>query len=220
MWQALQEDLKSHAFKVVPVAQESRGAETARPWVEQAKATYPTLVDREHQVSGLYGMVNVPEAVWIDEHGVIVRPAEVAGSTEHFRRMNRETRELAPEAVAARGAARRLYLDAVRDWVRSGRHALAPDAARARQPAITAEVALARAHFRLGVWLHERGRVAERDRQFQRASELHPDSWCIWRQAADLEKIGNAAGPAFWARVDALAEKRYYPPPDIPGFPR
>ena len=75
---------------VVAVAQESRGAEQARSWVEQPGAKFWTLIDREHRVSDLYGMVNVPQTVWIDERGVIVRPAETAGSTEHFRRMDRE----------------------------------------------------------------------------------------------------------------------------------
>ena len=36
------------------------------------------LVDEKHTVATLYGMVNVPTGVWIDERGKIVRPNEVA----------------------------------------------------------------------------------------------------------------------------------------------
>jgi hypothetical protein len=41
----------------------------------------------------------------------------------------------------------------------------------------------------------------------------------MWRQSADLEAVGNAAGPGFWARVRALGENPYHQPPDLPGFP-
>src|SRR5690349_5283225 len=125
---------------VVAVAEESRGAEQAKPWIEQAKATYWCLVDPDHRVADLYGMVNVPQAVWIDEAGRIVRPPETAGSTDHFRRMDRTTRTMAPDDVAAREAARRDYIDAVRDWVLTGRHSLPADAARERLPHTTPEI--------------------------------------------------------------------------------
>ena len=90
------------------------------PWIDAAKPTYPTLIDREHRLAELYGIVNVPQAVWIDEAGRIVRPAEPAGAYEGFRQMNRSTREL-PEDVARRTAqAKAIYLDAIRDWARNG----------------------------------------------------------------------------------------------------
>ncbi len=218
MWQALYDDLKNAGFMVVAVAEESRGAEQARPWIEQSGATYWTLIDPEHRVSALYGMVNVPQAVWIDERGRIVRPAETAGSTDHFRHMDRVTKELPPADFAARADARAFYLDAVRDWVRNGKYALDPKAVARKQPRITTDIVLALAHFRLGVWLREKGRTAESDRHLAEASRLHPNSWSLWRQAADLEKVGNAVSQAFWDRVDGLGGKAYYPPPDIPGF--
>ena len=125
MWQQLFDSLKSEKFMIVAVAEESRGAEHARQWIEQAKAQYWCLIDTEHHVADLYGMVNVPQAVWIDEAGRIVRPPENAGSTDHFRLMDRTTRTLAAEHQAARLAARAAYLDAVRDWVLTGRYATA-----------------------------------------------------------------------------------------------
>ena len=93
---------------VVAVAEESRGAEHARPWIEQAKPKYWCLIDDDHRVADLYGMVNVPQAVWIDEAGRIVRPPETAGSTDHFRLMDRTTRTLCTGAPGgATGGARR-----------------------------------------------------------------------------------------------------------------
>ena len=220
MWQVLYDGLKDRNFMVVAVAEESRGGEHARPWIEQAKSTYWSLIDPDHRVAELYGMVNVPQSVWIDEAGRIVRGPETAGSTDHFRQMDLATRTLAPDLQAARAAARATYLDAVKAWVTTGQHALPPADAGARLPRVTPEIAQAHAHFRLGVWLQRQGRAAEAERHLAEASRLHPDSWNMWRQAADLEAVGNASGPAFWARVKALGDRAYYPPPDLPNFPR
>lgn len=204
---------------VVAVAEESRGADHARTWIEQARSGGASscwqLIDTEHRLSDLYNLVNVPQAVWIDEHGVIVRPPESAGATDHFRRMNLETRTLSPDDQAARLAARQAYLDAVRAWVQTGRHAMAADAARAGLPPVTPAIAEARARFRLGVWLRDHGRTTEGDRQMDIASNLHPESWSMWRQAADLQEVGKASGPDFWKRVQALGERPYYPPPKL-----
>ena len=76
-------------------------------------------------------------------------------------------------------------------------------------------MAEARARFRLGVWLRAHGRAAEGDKQMSVAAELYPDSWSMWRQAADLDEVGKASGPDFWKRVQALGDKPYYPPPKL-----
>lgn len=215
VWQTLYDELKDKGFMVVAVAEESRGAEHARPWIEQARSSYWQLIDVEHRLSDLYNLVNVPQAIWIDEGGRIVRPPETAGSTDHFRRMNLETRTMTPEDQAARLAARQAYLDAVRDWVLTGRHALPAREARSALPRVTDAIAEARARFRLGVWLHGHGLKAEGDRQMDIASTLHPDSWSMWRQAADLDEVGKASGPGFWKRVLALGDRPYYLPPKL-----
>ena len=119
MWQALYEELAGHGFIVIAVAMDSRDRD-AMPWIEAAKPTYPTLIDREHRLAELYGIVNVPQAVWIDEAGRIVRPAESAGAYEGFRKMNRATREMPEDVARLTAAAKATYLDGIRDWVRSG----------------------------------------------------------------------------------------------------
>jgi hypothetical protein len=215
VWQQLYAELKDKNFMVVAVAEESRGANHARQWIDAAKSEYWQLIDTEHRLEDLYNLVNVPQAVWIDEQGRIVRPPETAGSTDHFRRMDLKTRTMSPDDQAARQAAREAYMQAVRDWVNTGKHALPADRARAELPKVTPEIAEARARFRLGVWLRDNGQAAEGDRQMQAASGLHPDSWSMWRQAADLQEVGKASGPDFWKRVQALGSKAYYPPPKL-----
>jgi hypothetical protein len=215
VWQQLFDGLKTEKFMLVAIAEESRGGEHARQWIEQANAQYWCLIDTEHRVADLYGMVNVPQAVWIDETGRIVRPPENAGSTDHFRLTDRTTRTLAPEHQTARLAARSAYLEAVRDWVLTGKFALGADDARRSLPRVTPEIALAQAHFRLGVWLRRHGNAAEGDLNLAEASRLHPESWNIWRQAADLDEVGKASGEAFWQRVQALGDRPYYPHPRL-----
>ncbi len=201
---------------VVAVAEEGLGAEAARPWIEQAAPKYFNLIDVDHRLAARYGMVNVPQCVWIDESGRIVRGPETTGSTDHFRRMDLATRTLAPELLAERNAARARYMDAVRDWVLTGKYALDEDAARAALPRVTPEIALAHAHFRLGTALRRAGKTAEGEEHLAEATRLHPDSWNMWRQSAEFETVGSASGPAFWQRVRALGDRPYYVPPDLP----
>ena len=121
------------------------------PWIEAAAPTYPVLIDREHRLAELYGVVNVPQAVWIDEAGRIVRPAEAAGSYEGFRQMDRATRELPSSAAQLTAQAKTTYVSAIRDWVLRGadsEHAFSADQARAHLPALTEDMVAAAISFR------------------------------------------------------------------------
>jgi len=221
VWQALQDELARENFTVIAVAMDSREGDPL-PWIEAAKPTYPALIDREHRLAELYGVVNVPQAIWIDESGRIVRPAEAAGAYEGFRKMNRATRELPEDAARLTTEAKTTYVNAVRDWARRGdasEHALTAEGARAHLPALTEDMATAQAMFRLGQFLLRHGEKEEGDRWLREASRRHPESWCIWRQGAGVTELGLAALPDFWERVDALGEKRYYPPVDMKGMP-
>jgi len=221
VWQTLFEELGPHGFVVIAVAMDSRPGDPA-PWIEAAQPTYPTLIDREHRLAELYHFVNVPQAVWIDERGRIVRPAEPAGAYEAFRKMDRTTREMPQEAAHLAAHAKAAYLDAIRDWVHRGTasaHVLDAGQARARLPLPTEDSARAHAMFRLGQFLLQRGARVEGDRWLAEASRLHPESWCIWRQRAGVNELGLAALPDFWQRVDALGDRRYYARIDMPGMP-
>lgn len=225
MWQALYNDVKNEDFIIVAVAEESRGADTAREFIEQAGATFVTLIDREHHVADLYNMVNVPESVWIDEHGNIVRPAETAGSHDGWRSMDRADMSMPDASAAVIAKAQETYVAAVRDWAVNGaasKHAFSPEQARAHLDLPSDNVALANANFRLGRYLDSIGRKDEAQAFLKTASDLRPESWNIFRQAMNLKELGPmglAADEAFFERVDALGDGRYYPPPDIEGFP-
>lgn len=220
------DEVKDEDFMIIAVAQESRGAETAREWIEAANPGYVTLIDVDHHVADLYNMVNVPQAVWIDEHGRIVRPTETAGSHDAWRSMNREDMSMSDEATAIIAKAQETYVAAVRDWAINGsasRHAMTEEQVRAHMALPQDNVARANANFRIGRWLREHGKAAEGDTFLQAAVELRPESWNLYRQAMNLKEIGPmgfAADEDFFARVDALSGNRYYEPPDIEGFPK
>jgi hypothetical protein len=221
VWQALYEELRDRGFVVIAVALDSREGDPL-PWIEAAAPTYPCLIDRDHRLADLYHMVNVPQAVWIDERGTIVRPTESAGAYEGFRRMDRVTRDMPAEAARTTAEAKATYLNAIRDWVQLGQaseHAFDVERARARAPQPTEAEARAHVFFKLGQHLIRHGQADEGDRWLAEASRLHPDSWAIWRQRAGVTELGLAAQPDFWARVDALGERRYYAPVEMKGMP-
>jgi hypothetical protein len=219
VWQALYEEVGAKGFVPIAVAFDTRGAEAARPWIEAAKATYPCLVDEHHVVAELYGMVNVPQAVWIDEDGRIVRPTETAGTGDAFRSMDRTNFSIPPEKLAELQGARRGYVAALRDWAEHGAASpfvLPPEEARRRAPVSTPDDARAGALFRMGQHLHSSGQPEAAQGYFASAKQLRPDSWAFKRQAWNLEHPLKSGGPEFWAAVDALASDHYYAPTDIP----
>jgi hypothetical protein len=221
VWQALYEELKGRGFMVIAVALDSRPGDPEK-WIEAAQPSYVCLIDRDHRLAELYNMVNVPQAVWIDEQGRIVRPAESAGAYEGFRKMDRATRQMPEDVARITADAKATYVGAIRDWVVNGpasRHVFDPERARARTALPTETVARAHAAFRLGQHLIRQGRADEGDRWLAEASRLHPESWCMWLQRAEVNELGLASSPAFWERVDALGERRYYAPVDMEGMP-
>jgi peroxiredoxin len=210
IWQKLYESLAGQPFMVIAIAMDSRGAKSARQWIEQAHPTYLNLIDRNHLVSDLYHMVNVPQAVWIDENGRIARPTEISGASSS--RDQDKRRDM-----------RSLYCDAIRDWVRKGSESefvYADGDARGQMPLASESIALAHAHFRLAQRLAHRGDREEAQPHFERAVELNPESWNMFRQMKNLEHPEASYGPDFHARVAEFvaAGKRYYPAPDMPGM--
>ena len=95
------------------------GAEVLRPIVEAARPEHPSLLDATHQMDALFGVTNIPQVIWIDEDGMIVRPAERGSPAPQptddpfanyvFELMARGTTH--PE----------WYGDRIRDWAAEGR---------------------------------------------------------------------------------------------------
>ena len=198
MWQALYEELNELGFVVITVALD-RGPEDARPWIEAASPTHPSLIDVGHAVADLYNMVNVPTVVWIDERGRIVRPNDVAFGTDTFRH------------ITGIEAAR--HLGALRAWVRGEAPVMAAREVRALQPVPSQADQQARAEFGLGRWLAERGRGEAAERHFVRAGELAPHDFTIRRGTMPIRGI-DPMGPAFRAMLEEWvgAGKSYYRP--------
>jgi hypothetical protein len=191
-----------------------------------AVPSYPCLIDERHQLAEALGMVNVPTAVWIDENGVIVRPPEAPGSTDAFRSMNLETREVPKERGRDSQIRRQVYVDALRDWIERGsasEHVLGPDEVRRRMRGLDPDESLAAAHFRLGVWLAQHGERDAAQRALETAVRLQPESWRFRRQKivlSDPALTGQlAATPEFWQAVQALGDRYYYPPTEMAGMP-
>jgi hypothetical protein len=192
-----------------------------------AAPTYPCLIDERHALGEALGIVNVPIAVWIDEDGRIVRPPETPGVTDAFRSMNLQTREVPADRAQDIQVRRRVYVEALRDWIERGaasEHALSPDEVRRRMGARDRNGSLAAAHFRLGVWLSQHGEREASQQAFETAIGLEPESWRFRRQKivlSDPALTGQLAStPEFWQAVQALGDRYYYPPTEMAGMPR
>ena len=242
------EQLKDDGFTVVAVAQDAGGAATTGAWIRPASMEeqypqpvldlmgwdqehwrgagppqYPCLIDERHQVSLLYGMVNVPTAVWIDEEGRIVRPPEPAGVNEAFKAIDLATFSMPPDALASATGGRNRYLAAVRDWVRRGSEspaALSPEEVRRRMAPPDSGVGPAAAHFRLAQAVYRHHGLEAARPHFAEAVRLRPDSWAYQRQGRQLSDpaaVGELdAVPAFWAALAERGDGGFYPPIDLP----
>jgi hypothetical protein len=200
VWQALRNELHPLGVEVVTVALDIGGAAATRKWIEAAHPNHPSLIDQAHVTDELLGFVNVPNAVWINEAGLIVRPAHAA----HIRQspfrdaevpegLGRIT-EILTEVKKIRSDPDG-YLAAVRDWAARGdvsSYALDPDEVVARSHPRSPDQAEAAAAFELGQHLWRRGRPDAAVPWFRRAHQLQPDNWTYKRQAWSL--AGTAEG--------------------------
>ena len=216
MWQTLRERLHPKGLEVVTVALDV-DEDAARPFIEEAHPTHPSLIDHAHVSDELFGFVNVPNAVWIDENGKIVRPTEPAGVTDGFRTMDRKTFAMPQNAIDELTAKRTAYQNALHDWADRGsqsRFALSEAEVLRRMHTPDDDRVRAAANFRLGQLLNETGRAAAAVKYLDEAHRLRPESWNYRRQALSLKDPTNplaAGGPEFWDAVDALGKEKYYP---------
>lgn len=214
-------EVKDEDFMIVSVAMDA-DIEAARPWVEEAAPEFVTLIDSNHVLSSLYNMVNVPQAVWIDEDGRVVRPTESGGSIDILREFDPAAGAFKPEAMERAAAAKATYLEAVKDWAQRGAEspfAFDPETARAHVSQTSDDAMLAHAKFQLGCHLARSGRLDEAEGLFAECRELHPESWNIFRETTEKMETGIAAGEAFWAKVMNLGDEQYYASVDMEGMP-
>jgi hypothetical protein len=235
VWQALRQQLYPRGLEIVSVALDTGGSEAAGPWIEAAKAQHPSLVDPGHVLDELLGVVNVPNGVWIDEEGIIVRPAEpawierLAGApppeddqpsalpTKSSRQA--ETSRQVRAEVSKMHIHPEQYRAMIYDWVERGpasRYALAPEEVLARSQPRSAETARAAAHFEIGQHLHRAGNHDAAIVHWREAHRLQPENWTYKRQAWNLEtseSVGriDAYGAGWLEDVQRLGAESYYP---------
>src|SRR5262245_27075571 len=176
-----------------------RSPDAARPWIEAARPTHPSLIDTQHRVADLYNMVNVPTVVWIDERGRIVRPNDVAFGSDTFRHVT--------------GIEAAKHQRALRAWV-TGEAGLVSEAeTRALLCLSRPSDQEARAELGLGRWLYEQGRGDAAARHFARAGELAPHDFMIRRGTMPMRGV-DSMGPEFRAMLSewTAAGHRYYRP--------
>ena len=215
------ETIKNEDSMILSVAMDA-DIEAARPWIEAVSHDFITLIDQNHLLSSLYNMFNVPQAVWIDETGRVVRPVETGGSLDVVKEYDQTIPGYKPEVAERAARAKSIYIQAVKDWAVNGKaspHLFSPVVARNRVPAMTTKIATAHAKFQLGQYLKRNGRADEADAIFAECRELHPDSWNIYRETTGRTATGLAAGEEFWARAKGLGDKQYYVTIDMEGMP-
>ena len=227
MWQELRNELSLKGLEIVAVALDSN-VDAARGVIEANVPNHPSLIDTQHTLGALFGVVNVPSGIWIDEEGMIVRPPEPAfpapsplrdaeipeGLPDQIRQMLTEAKKIRNEPE--------VYIGALRDWVEHGsesRFALAPDEVIERSRPRPREEGLAAAHFELGEHLHRAGSTELAVKHWREAHKLQPDNWTYRRQA--WSSVDPTQGPSDQYEGDWLSDVRkigaenYYPPLDM-----
>jgi hypothetical protein len=210
VWQSLYEELKDRGLTVITVALDTGGADASRPFIERAKPAHPSLIDRRHAVADRYQFVNVPTAVWIDEQGLIVRPAHTPAANAAMAGMI--------------GVGPDDYLNAVRDWAANGagsRFVPAPRTRRAWQHEPDDADILAALNFRLGEYLVERGHAAAARPYLDEAVRLRPESWAYRRQAWALYEPAEKNGTLWYEAVmqPGVDDEPFYPPLQLTNAP-
>lgn len=230
LWQDLRQRVVDRGVEIVTVALDSGGADAARPWIERAMPQHPALIDKDHKMDALFGVVNVPNGFWIDEQGIIVRPPEPAFLLDPADLVAPflEQPELAdPEFVAASHEIVAMQIDPhiypsmVLDWVEHGsesRYVLDPETVIARSQPRSQDESAAAAHFELGVHLQEQGQPNAARAHFVQAHALQPSNWTYKRQAwkieTNSETVGDVAGygTGWLSEVRKIGADQYYAP--------
>jgi hypothetical protein len=201
VWQRLHAEVEGRGLTVVTVALDIDPVD-ARPFIDVAEPTHPSLIDTAHVTDDLFGFTNVPMAVWIDESGTIVRPAEHAsvqrsplrdmdipeGLPGRLDRLFREVRKLADQSDE--------YRAAILDWVEHGSasvFALSPETVTARSGGRSADQARATACFELGQHLWRAIGEEAAIPWWKEAHALFPENWTYKRQAWTLATTADDA---------------------------
>ena len=185
MWQTLQQELAPYGVAIVAVAIDS-DLDAVREWAAHAPEL-TVVIDRDYAVAERYGIVNVPAAVWIDEDGRIVRPADTAMGDDRFR------------AFAHIDSS--VHHDLFRRWVTTGERDLDDTQVADLMERPSDELQRARLHRRLAVLLHDRGDVDGARVHLDAAEALAPHDWVIRRGSMPMRDV-DPFGTEFFSFVE------------------
>jgi hypothetical protein len=169
--------------------------EHTHQWIDAANPTHPSLIDTTHTTGQLFGFQNIPMAVWIDENGMLVRPAEgasiersplrdmeiPAGLDAHTTAMYVQVKAIPDDSEA--------YRAAILDWVRNGAaspYAMTPDEVVEHSQPRADNEARAAACFELGQHLLRSVGHDAAVPWWREAHRLFPGNWTYKRQAWTL----------------------------------
>jgi hypothetical protein len=213
VWQKLRAQYHEKGLEVVTVGMDTLGVEGCRAFIEAAEPDHPSLIDQHHVLADLFGVINIPSSIWIDEQGVIVRPPEAAPVPPSDRtgpnvelpdEMPQRMLDMMGEVVKMPNDAQ-AYHEALQDWVENGsasRYALSPEEVVARSRPRDEKTSEGHAHFELAAALEASGRHDAAIAHYKAAHELVSDSWTFRRQAWSLESFEANPIARFWQGPD------------------
>ncbi len=190
---------KSDTFEVVAVASDSQGFKWGKPYLDVAGATFTALVDPNNELPRKYNCLATENAWLIDEAGIVRMNAVpfYADKPEHKNEVvallkqdfggaadaapKKSVDELIAEseqALAQKPGAINMRLELAELYRRKGdlkkSESMLRDAVK-RRPLSS------RVHYRLGVVLHQQGRIEEAVKQWERAYSLELTSYVYMR---------------------------------------
>jgi peroxiredoxin len=168
-WDALGHELADKGLTILAIALDD-DPEDVRPFTTGVQI--PVLLDRQHVLSELYAVSNVPTIIWIDETGTIVRPNSVAFGTDTFADFT--------------GVTSGPHLDAVRHWVLDEEVSLSRDDAAGAVHDLSDDEIDSRLLFRVGIEARRQGEGSVAEAYLRRASSLAPMDFSVTRAAMPL----------------------------------
>ncbi len=201
----MRNELNPLGVEIVTVSLDMTGGEGSRSYIEAANPQHPSLIDPTHTMDAVFGVVNIPNVIWIDELGVIVRPPE-PGWPEGQPAMPKNLIESIPKTVPAPNAPprpanvdpranfgvgqdRATYHEAIRDWAANGAaspYAMTPEEVVASSQPRPKSKSEGAAHFALALHLWHLGQRDLAVAHFNECNRLVPDNWTYKRQGWSL----------------------------------
>ena len=174
-------------FELVSVAMDAGGIQAARPWVERARATFPTVADSQNQLMRTYDFRLVPNGIVLDSNQII-RFRKVGG--------------FSCENEADRSAIARLLRGDVSSDI-----AVSP--VETPDEAVVLKQELTAISWRLGLELRNRGDVQGAATAWRKALWHDPENFVIRKQIWTLlypEKFGDEIDYG-WQQEQLAAER-------------